>query len=180
MFNAAHEKINFRADRLGNGGEAFGCNVLGPDQAHGRLHQDFRNLAQLLGAPEEIGHDPHDADGQHQQGNGVHHFGVRWLVKVWRVKHRPAKNPHQSQHAGYVKGHIGRWRCNLAIIRLEPGHFRWRGGHAGGCLQAGDASYFCLPFRYACPCDASTVLPARRFTHILLKAQQPLGCRQDD
>jgi hypothetical protein len=69
MFNTAYEKINFRAHRLGNGGEAFGCDVLRPDQAHGRLHENFRDLAQLLGAPEEIGHDPHDADGQDKQGD---------------------------------------------------------------------------------------------------------------
>ena len=41
VFHAAHEKINLRADRLSDGGETFGCDILGADQTHGRLHQDF-------------------------------------------------------------------------------------------------------------------------------------------
>ena len=68
----ADEQINFRADRLGDGREALGGNVLGADQAHGRLHQDFRNLTQLLGARLEIGHDPHDDDRESEQGHGRH------------------------------------------------------------------------------------------------------------
>ena len=50
MLDAADQQVDFGAHRLGDGGQAFGRDVLRADQAHGRLHQDFRDLAQICAA----------------------------------------------------------------------------------------------------------------------------------
>ena len=125
MFDAADQKIDFGAHRLGNGGEAFGGDVLGADKTHGRLHEHFRDLAQLRRPPQEIGGDPDDDDRQHQKRHGPHGFRQggagkrRGAAEQGAGKHgEPGGNPDQR----HAKGHpIGRIRRPAAELRQHHG-----------------------------------------------------------
>ena len=70
VFHAADQKVDFGADRLGDGCEAFSGDVLRAYQPHGGLEQRFGHLAHIGGAPQDIGHRPDDDDRNEEQGEG--------------------------------------------------------------------------------------------------------------
>ena len=75
LLDAVDQEIDFLAHRLSHRRQAFGRDVLRPDEAHRRLHERFRNLAQLLGAIEEVGRRPRKADGQEHHHGSRHQLG---------------------------------------------------------------------------------------------------------
>ena len=123
MLDAADQQIDFRTHRLGNGGQAFGGDILGADQAHGRLHQHFRHMAELGGAPQEIGNAGDHGDGQREQGEGPDSFGqvggtenVAAGEQRTRIDEEPTHHPGQGDEEGDNDIGRGGWRP------AQPGH----------------------------------------------------------
>ena len=101
VFHAADQQVDFGADRLGNGGEAFGGDVLRAHEAHGGLEQGFRHLAHVGGAPQRIGGRPHHDDRNEEQRHRLE-LAVDRRIRAERagIGEEPAARPQCGEDDG--------------------------------------------------------------------------------
>ncbi len=137
MLDAADEKVDLGADRLGNGCKSLGRDVLGAHEAHGGLVKRFRYLAHVRSTPEDESHAPDDGNGDEEQRQGLQRAAERLragarLVQDSGMGEKPAAGPQGGEQ--YCDRGIG--REGRAAAQPRQHH-----GSAGIVLVGGPASH---------------------------------------
>ena len=136
VLHAADQQVDLGAHGLGDGGEAFGGDVLRAHQAHGGLEQGFRHLAHVGGAPQRVGGSPQHDDRHEEQGQRLQLAVDRRIgAEQAGMGEEPAAGPQGGEDDGdEAIGREGGAAAEPRQHQAVPGSFSLAGrDFTGGC-----------------------------------------------